>query len=473
MKLNRIPQLVLSALFLASCASVTPLNAPPRAQVGATDLTVQPPSGTLRRYSTQQKQETSRSNATAIKAQSSPRAETAPTLAAAAAHPPLRAQNTPSRTDTTAATTTSNSFRYEDLMWHLRKTNTPNAWRFTQGNPEIVVAVIDSGIDYNHPAFRGRVYKGFDFAGMDIDPMDESSHGTHVGGIIAGNDPNIRGVAPNVKLMAIKVFNGTTFAKGEFVLARSIRYATQYGASIINLSLGSPTLGDCGEFSAYMRSINSAIDEAVSQGITVVTAAGNEGYGQATGKCSVQQNINQIPVVATNETDTLAAFSNYVNYGHPKAISAPGVNIFSSIPMRYVCNDQFCEMPYDYMDGTSMASPMVAGALALIRSAMYDDYKRVMGARQRKSGNTPMTQVLSLRDFFHGQGQRAKQQLTIALTPAQLSEQLLFSHTNIPGRKVPEGLIYEGNRHPIYGFGRVDIGAAVESAARVFTAAGL
>lgn len=366
-----------------------------------------------------------------------------------------------------------NGFRYDDLMWHLRKTQTQKAWQITRGHPEQVVAVIDTGLDYFHPAFRGRAMMGFDFASNDPDPMDEAAHGTHVAGIVAGNDGNIQGIAPNVKILGIKVFSAQGFAQGDFALARAIRYAVENGASVINLSLGSPTLYDCGGYSDMIRAINSAIDEAYAQGVSVVTAAGNEGLDFINGRCSVQQNANQIPVIATNELDQLAGFSNAAGHSHPKAVSAPGVNIFSSIPMRLVCNEQRCEMPYDYMDGTSMASPVVAGALALIRSAMYEDYVRTI---QRRNATLPPAQAqrtLKFREFFHEQSHIAQAQLSLSLRPAQLAERLLLSHTNKPSRKIPQGLIYEGQRDPVFGFGRLDIGAGVEAASRVFTLAGL
>lgn len=362
-------------------------------------------------------------------------------------------------------------FRYEDLQWHLRKIDAPRAWRATQGNPELTVAVIDTGVDYQHPAFKGRILKGYDFAESDMDPTDEVAHGTHVAGIIAGNDGNVRGIAPNVRLMAIKVFSKQGFVQGEHVLARAIRYATQHGASIINLSLGSPTLLDCGAYSEMMRALNSAIDEAYSQGVTIVTAAGNESYDFIHGRCSVQQNVNQIPVIATSELDRLAAFSNYSNFTHPKAISAPGVNIFSTIPRFLVCDANRCEMPYDYMDGTSMASPVIAGSLALIRSAMYADYVKVM--QRRVAQNRMQGPILTFREFFHERANVAQAQLSIAISPAQLSERLLFSHTNVPSRVIPQGLIYEGRRDAIFGFGRINIGASTEAAANVFTAAQL
>ncbi|PKL74431.1 MAG: hypothetical protein CVV27_20565, partial [Candidatus Melainabacteria bacterium HGW-Melainabacteria-1] len=345
------------------------------------------------------------------------------------------------------------------------------AWRVTQGHADLTVAVIDTGVDYAHPSFRHRILKGYDFADGDMDPSDEVAHGTHVAGIVAGNDGNIRGVAPNVKILAIKVFSKQGFVQGEHVLARAIRYATQHGASIINLSLGSPTLFDCGSYSDMMRALNSAIDEAYASGVTVVTAAGNESYDFIHGRCSVQQNVNQIPVIATSELDRLAPFSNYANFTHPKAISAPGVNIFSAIPRFMVCDATQCGMPYDYMDGTSMASPIIAGALALVRSGIYDDYLRTM--RRRSAANRMQGPLLSFREFFHEKANVAQAQLSIAIPPAQLSERILFSHTNLPSRVIPQGLIYEGRRDPIYGFGRINIGAATEAAANVFTAANL
>lgn len=379
--------------------------------------------------------------------------------------------NAPIYTNPNAGTPIGGNFRYEDLQWHLRKIEANRAWKVSQGNPELTVAVIDTGVDYAHPAFRNRILKGYNFADQDMEPTDEVAHGTHVAGIIAGNDGNIRGIAPNVKILAIKVFNKQGFVQGEHVLARAIRYATQYGADIINLSLGSPTLLDCGATSDMMRALNSAIDEAYASGVTVVTAAGNEAYDFISGRCSVQQNVNQIPVIATTELDRLAPFSNYSNFSHPKAISAPGVNIFSTIPRFLVCDATQCGMPYDYMDGTSMASPIIAGALALIRSAMYDDYVRTM--RRRMDQQRMQGPLLSFREFFHERASIAQSQLAMGISPAQLSERLLFTFTTNPGRVIPEGMIYEGRRDPVYGFGRINIGAATEAAASVFTAAKL
>ena len=362
-------------------------------------------------------------------------------------------------------------FRYEDLQWHLRKIEAERAWHVTQGHPELTVAVIDTGVDYQHPAFKGRILKGYNFADSNMEPDDDIAHGTHVAGIIAGNDGNIRGVAPNVRILAIKVFNKQGFVQGEHVLARAIRYATLHGADIINLSLGSPTMMDCGAYSDMMRALNSAIDEAYANGVTVVTAAGNEAYDFIYGRCSVQQNVNQIPVIATSELDRLAPFSNYSNFTHPKAISAPGVNIFSSVPRFLVCDATHCDMPYDYMDGTSMASPIIAGSLALIRSAMYQDYQETM--RRRQAQNRLQGPILGFHEFFHEKAELARNQLSMAVTPAQLSERLLFSFTNHPGRVIPAGMIYEGRRDAVFGYGRTNIGAATEAAANVFTAAGL
>lgn len=360
--------------------------------------------------------------------------------------------------------------RYEDLQWFLRKIEAPRAWRVTQGNPKLTVAVIDTGVDYDHPAFRDRILKGYDYAEGDMDPTDDLGHGTHVAGIIAGNDGNIKGVAPNVNLLAIKVFSKSGFTQDEFALSRAIRYATKYGASVINLSLGSPTLFDCGQYSDYIRALNSAIDEAISMGVTVITAAGNETYDFIYGRCSVQQNVNQIPVVATNEMDRLAPFSNYPNFTHPKAVSAPGVNIFSTVPRHLVCDEYQCGMPYDFMDGTSMSSPVIAGAIALVRSAMYEDYVRTL---QRRASRGMQMPILSFRDFFHERALMAQSQLSLSVSPAQLAERIVFSHTNQESRVIPPALIYEGRRDPLFGYGRINVGAATEAASIVFSAAGL
>src|SRR5690606_4447046 len=111
----------------------------------------------------------------------------------------------------------------------------------TQGSPQTMIAVIDTGVDYNHPDLKGQVIKGKDFVDQDEDPMDENGHGTHCSGIsaaITNNQIGIAGMAPKVKVLAVRVLN----ADGDGYLAdvtNGITYAADRGAKVISLSLGS------------------------------------------------------------------------------------------------------------------------------------------------------------------------------------------------------------------------------------------
>lgn len=357
------------------------------------------------------------------------------------------------------------NFKFKSKQWHLRDTDAISAWEKTTGNKDLIVAVIDSGVDYNHPDFKNRVIKGPDFADKDDDSMDEGGHGTHVAGIIAANG-SVKGLAPNVKIMALKVFSSGENKNNYSVsdgIADAILYATENGASIINMSLGSPSL-----MSNNSRTIESAINEAVGKGLIVVTAAGNDAYGSVSSQPSVQSNINQIPVIATDEMKKISTFSTYSNLDHPKAISAPGVNIYSTMPVAMACNKKLCEMPYQYMDGTSMASPVVAGTLALIESAMYDDYVKLMKEFQKIEPNIT---ILTFKEFFHTKQKSAMSILGISIPPARLAEQLLFSYTNKDNSysQNPRSMSYGALRDPVFGFGIVNAGNATKAASEVFS----
>jgi subtilisin family serine protease len=365
-----------------------------------------------------------------------------------------------------ALNSVNTNFRFKSKQWHLRDTKALTAWETTTGNKDLIVAVIDSGVDYNHPDLKNRVIQGPDFSDSDNDPMDEGGHGTHVAGIIAGNG-SIKGIAPNVKIMALKVFSEqekkvNTYNTTEGI-AEAILYATENGASIINMSLGGSTL-----MSGKSRALDSAINEAVNKGLIVFTAAGNESYSNVSTQTSVQNNINQIPVIATDEMQKISTFSTYSNLDHPKAISAPGVNIYSAMPTSLACKKSVCEMPYQYMDGTSMATPVAAGTMALIESAMYEDYVRVTKEFNSQGANIP---IFTFREFFHTRQKDVMGMFGIAISPARLAEQILFSYTNKDNSymQVPQGMVYPAKRDAVFGYGIVDAGAATKAASQVFS----
>ena len=231
-------------------------------------------------------------------------------------------------------------------QWYLSKINAFGAWDVTTGSPDIKVAVIDSGLDYTHPEFAGKVYAQTDTLDNDGDAFDDiDEHGTHVAGIIAanaGNGVGIAGVAPGVQLIIVDAFNGRN--SNTFVIMKGVQYAVAHGADIINMSFG----GEGND-----RALESAINNAVSSGVVCVAAAGNE----STSAPSYPSDYDSvISVIATAENDTKSALSNY---GSAKDISAPGENIWSTVPGN----------SYESWGGTSMATPVVCGVIALMLSA--------------------------------------------------------------------------------------------------------
>ncbi len=250
------------------------------------------------------------------------------------------------------------------------------AWDITKGSRNVVVAVIDTGVDYNHPDLQNNIYKnpneiagngidddnngliddvrGWDFANGDNDPMDDQSHGTHCAGSIGaegGNGTGIAGVAWHVSIMPLKFLD----ARGSGSLAKAvdaINYATRMNVHVMSNSWGG------GPFSKVME---DAIKAANERNIVFVAAAGNDGKdADRTPMYPASYDVaNVISVAATDNRDQIARFSNYgLRRVH---LGAPGVNIYSTVPMNMGA--------YKSYSGTSMACPHVAGAAAMLRTA--------------------------------------------------------------------------------------------------------
>lgn len=233
-------------------------------------------------------------------------------------------------------------------QWHHKRLGTGAAWTKTMGSKELIVAIIDDGIDRNHEDLKGKIVNAYDTIRNRKHIIPKGAHGTHIAGIIAGSANNGiggTGVAPNVKLMPINVFDGEYADTADIIDA--IHYAVQQKANIINMSLGD---------TSYSESLNKAVQEAYKKGVLIVAAAGNEGdMGENVQRVYPAAFSHVISVAATNSSDKRPSYSNY----HSTVdIAAPGDDILSTLPNG----------KYGWMSGTSMATPMVAGVAALIWS---------------------------------------------------------------------------------------------------------
>ncbi|MFQ3631161.1 S8 family serine peptidase [Roseiflexus sp.] len=261
-----------------------------------------------------------------------------------------------------------------DEQWALRHVGATCAWSRTTGNAEVIVAVVDSGVDPDHPDLAARLRSdGYDFVDDDADPRDENGHGTHVAGIIAAildNNEGIAGLAPNVTILPVRVMNRRGTGRDP-AIARGIRFAADRGAKVINLSLGATLTLNADEPSVL---VNDAIIYAQQQGALVVVAAGNDAVPLP--NAIAVDNPDVLVVAATDQRDRKAPFSNS---GPWIAVSAPGVNILSTMPTYEVFltsdelpRDERFRNDYDYMSGTSQATPYVSALAALLFSANPD-----------------------------------------------------------------------------------------------------
>lgn len=262
-----------------------------------------------------------------------------------------------------------NDPKYEEAQWYLQRINTSRAWSlayaedgFAAALTTVQVAIIDSGIDVNHPEFRGRLMTGYNYLAPGSPPVDDYGHGTHVAGLIgavANNAVGMAGVAPKVKIDARKVLNSQGSGTISNV-SKAIREAADAGAEIINLSL---------ESSAPNPTMEAAVQYAYNKGVLLIAAAGNF-YPSPVSWPAAYSEV--IAVAATNYYDKHATYSNA---GPQVELAAPGgergLSILSTWPGGVKCRDNIAVLPqsdYCTSEGTSMAAAIVSGAATLIKS---------------------------------------------------------------------------------------------------------
>jgi subtilisin family serine protease len=259
--------------------------------------------------------------------------------------------------------------------WGADLVKAPEVWAKGYTGQGVVVAVLDTGVDYNHDDLKGNIWtnsneiadngndddgNGYvdDFYGWNFDSnnnntLDVESHGTHVSGTIAGenNGFGVTGIAYDAKIMPVKVLDDE--GAGSYTsISKGIYYAVDHGANVINLSLGGSSTND---------TMQTAIEYASSKGVVVVMAAGNDG-GFQPGYPARYADKWGIAVGAVDKNNNMADFSNRAGMNPLTYVTAPGVDIYSTVPGNQ----------YTSYSGTSMAAPHVAGVVALMLSANHN-----------------------------------------------------------------------------------------------------
>jgi len=235
-------------------------------------------------------------------------------------------------------------------QWGLEQINAPDAWAMTTGSSDVVIAVIDTGVDSTHPDLAGQLVTGAVTLRRSRNIEDSVGHGTHVASTIAGrtnNQEGIAGVAWGARIMPVKALNWRGSGNISDV-ARGIRWAVDNGADIINMSLGG---------SDNSNTFKSAIDYADEHDVLVIAAVGNE-YADGSPVSYPAAYDNVLSVAATDKDDNPASFSSSGDYID---VAAPGVDILAATSRLFGWS-------YISFEGTSMATPFVSGLAALLLS---------------------------------------------------------------------------------------------------------
>jgi thermitase len=230
-------------------------------------------------------------------------------------------------------------------------TKAVQGWAIHSGKSDAVLAIVDTGIDANHPDFAGKILPGYDAVDGDNDPQDGHGHGTHCAGIataLTNNGVGMAGIAPDSKFFAVRVLDDQGSGSYANVAAGMVK-AADMGAKVLSMSLGGPSSS---------KEIEDAVKYCQSKDVLVIAAMGNDGR-------ETQSYPAAIPgVMACGSTDSADKRSSFSNSGKHISISAPGSKIWSTLPM----NGSAMGKAYGFASGTSMATPAAAGLAILVRS---------------------------------------------------------------------------------------------------------
>lgn len=278
---------------------------------------------------------------------------------------------------------TPNDTRFGEL-YGMTKISAPAAWDISTGSMNTIVAVIDTGIQYTHEDLAANIWTntgeiagnsvdddgngfiddihGYDFRFNDSDPLDEHGHGTHVAGTIGAIGNNALGVVGvnwNVRMMAIKIYDNTGFGTTSAMLISAYNYVTLMKNRGENIRVTNNSYGGCDEACGYDQATKDALDAMTDAGILNVFAAGNDARNVDVQPAypASYDSPGVLSAAASTSTDLRAGFSNFGVVSVD--LAAPGSGILSTI---------FNGTGYGFKSGTSMASPHVAGAAALLSS---------------------------------------------------------------------------------------------------------
>ncbi|MDO8586876.1 MAG: S8 family serine peptidase [Armatimonadota bacterium] len=239
----------------------------------------------------------------------------------------------------------------QTLPWGIQRVNAPAAWSISAGSG-VKVAVIDTGIQLDHPDLAANIAGGYNAVNPTKAASDGNGHGTHVAGTVAAvnNSIGVAGVAPQARLYSVRVLNnaGTGFLSD---IIEGLDWCRSQNIRVANMSLGS---------SGSNQSFHDAISLAYASGIVLVAAAGNNGGGYGTGTGQVDYPGAYPEVIAVSATDRNDRFAVFSSSGPAVDLAAPGVNVFST----------YKGSGYATLNGTSMSTPHVTGAAA-VRLALH------------------------------------------------------------------------------------------------------
>ncbi|HWI66414.1 MAG TPA: S8 family peptidase [Symbiobacteriaceae bacterium] len=248
-------------------------------------------------------------------------------------------------------------------QWGPKKVQAEAAWNYTQGSSSVLIAIVDTGVDLDHPDLINKVRTDidWDYVNNDATAMDDNGHGTHCAGIAAAQTNNavgIAGMCPNCQVLPVKVLNSA--GSGAFsAIASGIRYAADKGAKVISVSLGG---------TSSSTTLSDAVTYADGKGSLVIAAAGNNGNSTPFYPAAYTA---AVAVAATDSSDYRASFSNYGSYVD---VAAPGVSIYST----------YWNNTYKSLNGTSMAAPHVSGLAGLL----FSQGRTKTDVRARLTGST-------------------------------------------------------------------------------------